>query len=125
MKQNFDKMTSETTQYNGLLRYEVPDGFHFEWYNEKVDEVISLGKEHPYCPKGYRTPSQIEAAIMRYYVPGWGNSQTLTRTYWSFGKLGNNTKDSKKVGFSVRDKNVTVNDAEITKVRCVRDVRTD
>lgn len=98
---------------------------YFEWYNEKVDEVISLGKEHPYCPKGYRTPSQIEAAIMRYYVPGWGNSQTLTRTYWSFGKLGNNTKDSKKVGFSVRDKNVTVNDAEITKVRCVRDVRTD
>lgn len=98
---------------------------YFEWYNEKVDEVISLGKEHPYCPKGYRTPSQIEAAIMRYYVPGWGNSQTLTRTYWSFGKLGNNTKDSKKVGFSVRDKNVTVNDAAITKVRCVRDVRTD
>lgn len=97
----------------------------FEWYNEKVDEVISLGKEHPYCPKGYRTPSQIEAAIMRYYVPDWGNSKTMTRTYWSFGKLGNNTKDSKKVGFSVQDKNVTVNDAAITKVRCVRDVRTD
>ena len=97
----------------------------FEWYNEKVDEVISSGKEHPYCPKGYRTPSQIEAAIMRYYVPNWNYSQTMTRTYWSFGKRGKNTKNSGKVGFSVQDKNVTVNDAAITKVRCVRDVRTD
>lgn len=103
-----------------------PDGkSYFELYNAKVTEGVISGKGHPYCPKGYRTPSQIEAAIMRYYVPGWGNSQTLTRTYWSFGKLGNNTKDSKKVGFSVQDKNVTVNDAAITKVRCVRDVRTD
>lgn len=103
-----------------------PDGkSYFELYNAKVTEGVISGKGHPYCPKGYRTPSQIEAAIMRYYVPGWGNSKTMTRTYWSFGKLGNNTKDSKKVGFSVHDKNVTVNDAAITKVRCVRDVRTD
>ena len=103
-----------------------PDGkSYFELYNAKVTEGVISGKGHPYCPKGYRTPSQIEAAIMRYYVPGWGNSQTLTRTYWSFGKLGNNTKKSGKVGFFVQGTNVTVNDAAITKVRCVRDVRTD
>ena len=40
MKENFDKMTKETTQYNGLLRYEVPDGFHFEWYQEKYGNVV-------------------------------------------------------------------------------------
>ena len=40
MKENFDKMTSETTQYTGLLRYEVPDGYHFEWYHEKYGNVV-------------------------------------------------------------------------------------
>ena len=40
MKQNFDKMTKETTQYIGLLRYEVPDGYHFEWYHEKYGNVV-------------------------------------------------------------------------------------
>ena len=40
MKENFDKMTSETTQYIGLLRYEVPDGYHFEWYNERYGNVV-------------------------------------------------------------------------------------
>ena len=40
MKENFDKMTKETTQYIGLLRYEVPDGYDFEWYNEKYDNVV-------------------------------------------------------------------------------------
>lgn len=103
-----------------------PDGkSYFELYNAKVTEGVISGKGHPYCPKGYRTPSQIEAAIMRYYVEDWDDSKTMTRTYWSFGKSGKNTKNSKKVGFSVQGANVTVNDAMITKVRCVRDVRTD
>ena len=93
--------------------------------NEKVTNGVISGEGHPYCPKGYRTPSQIEAAIMRYYVEDWGDSKTMTRTYWSFGKRGKNTKNSKKVGFSVQGTNVTVNDAMITEVRCVRDVRTD
>ena len=103
-----------------------PDGkSYFELYNAKVTEGVISGKGHPYCPKGYRTPSQIEAAIMRYYVEDWDDSKTMTRTYWSFGKSGKNTKNSKNVGFSVQGANVTVNDAMITKVRCVRDVRTD
>lgn len=103
-----------------------PDGkSYFELFNEEVTNGFISGEGHPYCPKGYRTPSQIEAAIMRYYVEDWGDSKTMTRTYWSFGKRGKNTKNSKKVGFSVQGTNVTVNDAMITKVRCVRDVRTD
>ena len=54
-----------------------PDGkSYFELYNAKVTEGVISGKGHPYCPKGYRTPSQIEAAIMRYYVPSWGDSKT-------------------------------------------------
>ena len=40
MKENFDKMTSETTQYIGLLRYEVTDGYHYERYNEKYGNVV-------------------------------------------------------------------------------------
>ena len=40
MRENFDKMTKETTQYIGLLRYEVPDGYHFEWYHEKYGNVV-------------------------------------------------------------------------------------
>ena len=103
-----------------------PDGkSYFELFNEEVTNGVISGEGHPYCPKGYRTPSQIEAAIMRYYVEDWGVSKTMTRTYWSFGKRGKNTKNSKKVGFSVQGTNVTVNDAMITEVRCVRDVRTD
>lgn len=103
-----------------------PDGkSYFELFNEEVTNGVISGEGHPYCPKGYRTPSQIEAAIMRYYVEDWGDSKTMTRTYWSFGKRGKNTKNSKKVGFSVQGTNVTVNDAMITEVRCVRDVRTD
>lgn len=105
-----------------------PDGIsYFELYNAKVTEGVISGKGHPYCPKGYRTPSQIEAAIMRYYVPGWGNSKTMTRTYWSFGSYpgANHKVENKKVGFSVVGTNVSVSDTQINTVRCVRDVRTD
>lgn len=105
-----------------------PDGkSYFELYNAKVTDGVISGKGHPYCPKGYRTPSQIEAAIMRYYVPGWGNSKTMTRTYWSFGSYpgANHKVENKKVGFSVVGTNVSVSDTQITTVRCVRDVRVD
>lgn len=105
-----------------------PDGkSYFELYNAKVTDGVISGKGHPYCPKGYRTPSQIEAAIMRSYVPGWGNSKTMTRTYWSFGSYpgANHKVENKKVGFSVVGTNVSVSDTQINTVRCVRDVRTD
>ena len=97
----------------------------FKSYNDAVTEGMAKGTGNPFCPKGYRTPSQIEAAIMRYYIDGWGASRTMTRTYWSFGPEGSK-KNLGKPGFVVHGTNITVTDGQETKsVRCVRDVRTD
>lgn len=122
----YKKFEMAPGEYNcgGAYDDRPSDKSFFEWYNAKVTAGIISGKGHPYCPKGYRTPSQIEAAIMRYYVEGWGTSKTMTRTYWSFGSYGNK-KVPKKVGFSVDGTNVNVSDIQINTVRCVRDVRTD
>lgn len=100
----------------------------FREYNETVDKAIDEGRDNPYCPEGYRTPSQTEAAVMRYYMEGW-NESTMTRTYWSLGPLGPNPKkdkngnDLRKYGFSVQGTNITVNDYAVNSVRCVRDIR--
>ena len=60
---------------------------------------------------------------MRYYM---GELYTMTRTYWSFGPDGNNTKNFEKYGFVVQGTNITVNKNSSTGyVRCVRDVRAD
>ena len=100
----------------------------FREYNETVDKAIDEGRDNPYCPEGYRTPSQTEAAVMRYYMEG-RNESTMTRTYWSLGKLGPNPKKDKngnvlrKYGFSVQGTNITVNHQAVNSVRCVRDIR--
>lgn len=100
----------------------------FREYNETVDKAIDEGRDNPYCPEGYRTPSQTEAAVMRYYMEGW-NESTMTRTYWSLGPLGPNPKKDKngnvlrKYGFSVQSTNITVNHGAVNAVRCVRDIR--
>ncbi|MCI6628022.1 MAG: fimbrial protein [Bacteroidales bacterium] len=100
----------------------------FREYNETVDKAIDEGRDNPYCPEGYRTPSQTEAAVMRYYMEGW-NESTMTRTYWSLGPLGPNPKKDKngnvlrKYGFSVQGTNITVNHGAVNAVRCVRDIR--
>lgn len=100
----------------------------FREYNETVDKKIDEGRDNPYCPEGYRTPSQTEAAVMRYYMEGW-NESTMTRTYWSLGPLGPNPKKDKngnvlrKYGFSVQSTNITVNHGAVNAVRCVRDIR--
>lgn len=100
----------------------------FSEYNETVDKKIDEGRDNPYCPEGYRTPSQTEAAVMRYYMEGW-NESTMTRTYWSLGPLGPNPKKDKngnvlaKYGFSVQGTNITVNHGAVNSVRCVRDIR--
>lgn len=101
----------------------------FKAFNDKVDEEIAAGRGNPYCPEGYRTPSQTEAAVMRYYMEGW-NESTMTRTYWSLGPLGgpNPKKDKNgnvlpKYGFSVQGTNITVNHQAVNSVRCVRDIR--
>lgn len=124
----YKKFEMAPGKYDCSEAYSNPDGkSYFELYNAKVTDGVISGKGHPYCPKGYRTPSQIEAAIMRYYVEDWGDSETMTRTYWSFGSYpgANHKVENKKVGFSVVGTNVSVSDTQITTVRCVRDVRVD
>ena len=123
----------ERSQENRLYKkFEVaPEsgtlGMTFDVYNDAVSAAVESGKRNSYCPDGYRTPSQIEAAIMRYYI---GINDNITRTYWSFGTHGKNPKSFKngtvkKNGFSVQSGNVTVDDASVNYIRCVRDVRTD
>lgn len=122
-----DERSQENRLYKKFEYYNGPssiDAAHqsFKSYNGAVTDGMAKGTGNPYCPKGYRTPSQIEAAIMRYYM---GELTTMTRTYWSFGPEGSG-KISNKPGFVVHGTNITVTDGQKTEsVRCVRDVRTD
>ncbi len=122
-----DERSLENSLYKKFQSYPTSNTFtaqSFTVFNEKVDEEIAAGRGNPYCPEGYRTPSQIEAAIMRYYIDNRGNNNTFTRTYWSFGPLGSNSKFvDDKYGFSVQGTNITVNKKDLGEVRCVRDIR--
>ena len=99
----------------------------FVSYNEAVDAGVAAGTGNPFCPKGYRTPSQIEAAIMRYYITGADDEKTtMTRTYYSFGPLGEEKYQKytdEKYGFIVSGTNINVSNTATNKVRCVRDLR--
>lgn len=124
-----DERSQENRLYKKFECYsnssETKANNYFKSYNDAVTEGMSKGTGNPFCPKGYRTPSQIEAAIMRYYM---GELTTMTRTYWSFGPYGSNKKFEKpdKPGFVVQGTNITVtNNSATDYVRCVRDVRTD
>lgn len=126
-----DERSQENRLYKKFECYDGPssiDANHqkFKSYNDAVTDGMAKGTGNPFCPKGYRTPSQIEAAIMRYYM---GELTTMTRTYWSFGPYGSNKKFTdvnQKPGFVVQGTNITVdNDSATGSVRCVRDVRTD
>ena len=123
-----DERSQENRLYKKFECYDGPssiDANHqkFKSYNDAVTDGMAKGTGNPFCPKGYRTPSQIEAAIMRYYM---GELYTMTRTYWSFGPDGSITKNDNKPGFVVQGPNITVNNNSATgSVRCVRDVRTD
>lgn len=122
-----DELALENRLYKKFQSYPTSSNFtaqSFTAFNDKVDEEIAAGRGNPYCPEGYRTPSQIEAAIMRYYITDWGVSNTFTRTYWSFGPLGSNPKFvDDKYGFNVQGTNITMNKKDLGEVRCVRDIR--
>ena len=125
-----DERSQENRLYKKFECYDGPssidaDHQYFKRYNDAVTDGMAKGTGNPFCPKGYRTPSQIEAAIMRYYM---GELTTMTRTYWSFGPYGSNKKfeEPNKPGFVVQGTNITVtNNSATGSVRCVRDVRTD
>lgn len=125
-----DERSQENRLYKKFECYDGPssidaDHQYFKRYNDAVTDGMAKGTGNPFCPKGYRTPSQIEATIMRYYM---GELTTMTRTYWSFGPYGSNKKfeEPDKPGFVVQGTNITVtNNSATGSVRCVRDVRTD
>ncbi len=99
----------------------------FSDYNSLVTESVAAGQGNPFCPEGYRTPSQVEMCVMRYYMGDDKPSLTVSRTKWSFGREGDKKKDGikeTKVGFIQNHRyNITVNNEDITEVRCVRDIR--
>jgi hypothetical protein len=96
-------------------------------FNNAIDNAIDnkLADPNPYCPDGYRAPNQIELAIMRYYLSGTGTMKNiLSRTYYSFGKLGNPVKNN-NYGFRlVSTGNVSITDeGGYIGTRCVKDIR--
>jgi hypothetical protein len=104
------------------------DATYFKDFNEDVDEAIAEGTS--LCPEGYRLPNQAEAAVAYYF--GNQTDDTFTRTFYSFGPLGDINKgegitkdnEDKKQGFSVKG-NINVSYQTVSKYRCVRDIRTD
>lgn len=98
-------------------------------FNNAIDNAIDnkLADSNPYCPDGYRAPNQLELAIMRYYLSWTGTmNNILSRTYYSFGKLGNPVKNN-NYGFRlVSTGNVSITDeGGYIGTRCVKDIRVD
>lgn len=119
------KELSALTNENGS-----PTGYLFTDFNDRITKSIAEGKGNPFCPEGYRIPSQRELAIIRYYLGNEGTQATLSRTYWSFGPLGKYYDTRKidnrsKYGFIINNPNITVYYTPTRQTRCVRDIRTD
>ncbi len=97
----------------------------FETYNAAINDAVASGKPNPYCPEGYRTPNQVETAVMRYYLGTNKPAETFSRTYWSLGRYGSNSSYAgDRFGFIQNTSlNLTVNRNSVSKVRCIRDVK--
>ena len=101
---------------------------NFKAVNDTISAAINRGEDNPYCPEGYRTPNQVEMAVMIY-----GNTNILSetamvcRTYWSMGIDGNGGETGKdggsKYGYQyATNLNLGPGGHEFSQ-RCVRDVR--
>lgn len=116
----------EVYNRNSSITY-TSSSHKFSDYNRLVTESVASGQGNPFCPEGYRTPSQVEMCVMRYYMGDDKPSRTVSRTKWSFGLEGDKKKDSIKeikVGFMQNGRyNITINNEDISEVRCVRDIR--
>ena len=101
---------------------QATSSYKFQGFNEAVDEEIANGGS--ICPEGWRVPNQVELAVMRYY--GNETTKSFCRTYYSFGTMGKNIKNS-TCGFSLNSnfKMTAANDEAYEACRCVRDVRVD
>ena len=102
--------------------------------NENIDKEI---ESNPYCPPGYRLCNIREASVMRDFIPTTDKdfhvNYNFTRTYWSFGVLGDlynkartGTNMSTSYAFCTNTQKVMMaeKDNQKTKsVRCVRDIK--
>ena len=109
---------------------------------DKMNEYLNANiDQNPFCPPGYRLPNAREVAIYRYFIPqseqesvfykgkDQNNNYAFTRTYWTFGAKGPNTKpnDAHSYGWCASiQKLVLATDTPshtTTNVRCVKDVK--
>ena len=127
MENNLYKMF-EVYKSSSTVTYPSGMPHKFTNYNSLVTESVAAGNGNPFCPEGYRTPSQVELCVMRYYMGNDKPSANVSRTKWSFGWEGDKNKNLKeeKVGFIQNGRyNITVNREDVSSVRCVRDIRID
>ncbi|MGM9761293.1 MAG: hypothetical protein ACI3Y1_02220 [Candidatus Cryptobacteroides sp.] len=104
---------------------------NFDTFQSNIDQNGSAGSG--YCPEGYRVPNQMELAMMNYYI-NLGTSDMFSRTYYSFGPIGLDKKNSKgeSLGKGFRrlsNGNITTDVSgslpSQQNARCVRDIRVE
>ncbi len=102
----------------------------FKAYNDTITACINRGEQNPYCPEGYRTPNQVELALMIYGPTNLiSGKYVCSRTYWNFGvssgKYGDSGKDGQsKYGYLYENSNLNLGRSSYPfENRCVRDVR--
>lgn len=98
----------------------------FQEANRAIDTAVNAGEDNPYCPEGYRTPNQVEIALMAYSNYSIFTGNEFSRTYWSMGVdgIGGSGKDGgNKYGYQYTS-NLNLGTGSMTYTeRCVRDVR--
>ena len=104
---------------------------NFDTFQSNIDQNGSAGSG--YCPEGYRVPNQMELAMMNYYID-LETSDMFSRTYYSFGPIGLDKKNSKgeSLGKGFRrlsNGNITTDVSgslpSQQNARCVRDIRVE
>lgn len=102
--------------------------------NDNIDANIDA---NPYCPPGYRLCNIREASVLRDFIPSSDKNfhvnYNFTRTYWSFGILGDlfntartGTNMSRSYAFGTNNQKVLMAEKDnqtTSSVRCVRDVK--
>lgn len=103
--------------------------------NEYLNANIA---DNPYCPPGYRLPNVREISIIRDFIPSnevaryiGNNNFAPSRTYWSFGVIGEFYKSvlGNRYGWGAASSKVHMfeqgNKQCTYSVRCVKDVKQD
>jgi len=102
--------------------------------NDNIDAHIDA---NPYCPPGYRLCNIREASVLRDFIPASDNkflvNYNFTRTYWSFGVLGDlfnkgRTGNNMSIAYAFSTNTTKVMIAEkdnqkTSSVRCVKDIK--